>query len=120
MQYLKLWSSESGSAAAEFVMVVIPTTVLLLPLFGLLGLMQAKLVNGQLAYEVARYAALADVTDTEADAHLGTISDKAKLNFTTNDGFCQANVRITNQIAIFAYPELIPVTAIGKARCEIQ
>ncbi len=120
MPFPKLWSSENGSAAAEFVMVVIPTTLLVLPLFGLFGLMQARVVDGQLAYEIARFAALADVSEAEARAYLAKVNSSAKLSLTGNSDDCSVRASIYREVEIFGWPSVIGLTSTGKVSCEVR
>lgn len=98
-------------------MVVVPTSLLLLPLFSLFGLMDARTVNGQLAYEIARFAALADADSEEQREYLQRLSPNAKLEIATTTG-CSAVVSLSRRIQIFAWPEEILLTSIGKAQCE--
>jgi Flp pilus assembly protein TadG len=113
------FASEEGSAVTEFVLVVIPITILILPLLDLFGLFQAVLVKEQQAYEIARYASLADVTEFEAEnfrISTESTSTLERLEFLSE---CTIQVTIPVSRAIIFWPYPIDFQARGTVHCEI-
>jgi Flp pilus assembly protein TadG len=110
--------SDKGSAVSEFVMVVIPITLLVLPLLDLFGLIQEVVVKEQVAYEIARYAALADVSAAEAD-RFGKASEPTSVLERTSvlsDCNVQASIPVSRTITFWPYPIELIVKAL--VHCE--
>ena len=110
---------EEGSAVTEFVLVVIPVTFLILPLLDLFGLLQAVIVKEQQAYEIARYASLADVTELESENFRFLSEPSSTMERIQELSSCQiqVNIPVTRGIILWPYP--ITLQARGEAHCEI-
>jgi len=110
---------EKGSAVTEFVLVVIPITFLILPLLDLFGLLQNVIVKEQQAYEIARYASLADVTELEAENFrlLSEPTSSMERIQELSDCQIQVNIPVTRSIILWPYP--ITLLARGEVHCEV-
>jgi hypothetical protein len=111
--------SEEGSAVTEFVLVVIPITFLIVPLLDLFGLVQTVIVKEQQAYEIARYASLADVTVSESENFrlLSEPSSSMERIQELSDCQIQVNIPVTRNIILWPYP--ITLQARGEVHCEV-
>jgi len=99
-------------------MVVIPISVLVLPLLDLFGLMQEVAVKEQVAYEIARYAALADVSASESERFRKETEPISSLEITTLQSGCKAQVGIPVQRKISLWPYPIELMAKALVQCE--
>lgn len=112
-------ASEQGSAVTEFVLAVIPITILILPLIDLIGLFQVVIVKEQEAFEIARYASLADVTEQEAEIFRIFREPTSTLERTTGPTDCQVQVRIPVSRSIILWPNLVSLNVVGSVHCEV-
>ena len=109
---------DSGSAVADFVLLVVPASLLVIPLLELFGLFQSAIVKEQISYDIARYAALADVSAQEADMYaqsrdpLSSLSKDLTATSCTQVSTSELSRRIT------FWPEIIKVQIQGRADCE--
>ena len=115
---LSRFASDKGSAVTEFVMVVIPITFLVLPLLDLFGLFQEVIVKKQVAYEIARYAALADVTATESEQYRKALDASSVLEVGSVQSPCTFQVRIPVSRNIIFWPYPIELMAKASVHCE--
>ncbi len=113
------FGSEDGSAVTEFVLVVIPITILILPLLDLFGLFQALVVKEQQAYEIARYASLADVTTLQAENFRISTESTSTLERIWDPSDCriQVTIAVSRRITFWPYP--VDLNATGTVHCEI-
>jgi hypothetical protein len=119
MQSLKsLLSSDCGSAPIDFVLITLPTSLLVLPLLAFFGTCQEKISATQVQFELARFAALADVTSSDVEAHRRKVDDNSGLAKFAVDGYCffESKREIKSQMALWPYP--IDFDVFGRACCE--
>lgn len=113
-------TSDQGSAVTEFVLAVIPITILILPLIDLFGLFQVVIVKEQEAFEIARYASLADVTDQEAESFRIFREPTSTLARTTEPTDCLVQVTIPVSRSIVLWPYPVGLNAVGSVHCEVS
>jgi len=113
-------TSDQGSAVTEFVLAVIPITILILPLIDLFGLFQVVIVKEQEAFEIARYASLADVTDQEAESFRIFREPTSTLARTTGPTDCLVQVTIPVSRSIVLWPYPVGLNAVGSVHCEVS
>lgn len=123
MRFLKslsfeLWR-ESGSAVVEFVLVVLPCSLMILIIQGLFGLASALQVSQQQTYELARYAALADVTVREIDSNVAANAPGAEIQRVIDDSGCFYFARRVRTFDIWGWPFPIAVHLEAKVTCEV-
>lgn len=123
MQFLKSSLSKSlgdeGSAVVEFIVVVIPVTTMVLALQGLFGIAVSIQVLEQQSYELARYAALADVTEAEVNQYVNRIAPEVFISKVFDDQGCFYLARKEGSFQIWGWPFPIDFVATGRASCEI-
>ena len=109
---------ESGSAVSEFVLLVVPASLLAIPLIEVFGLYQSAIVQEQVSYDIARFAALADVSPTDAETYRQMKDPMSK--FVTDTRFDSCSVLSTREIQrrVTFWPELITVPIEVRASCE--
>lgn len=123
MRFLKslsfeLWR-ESGSAVVEFVLVVLPCSLMILIIQGLFGFASALQVSQQQTYELARYAALADVTVREIDSNVAANAPGAEIQRVIDDSGCFYFARRVRNFDIWGWPFPIEVQVEAKVTCEV-
>jgi hypothetical protein len=110
--------SESGSAVSDFVLLVVPGSLLCLPLIDLFGIYQSAIVSEQVGYEIARYAALADVTQSEAAAYGKLRDSRSSLSIDTSALSCSSLVVSEVQRRVTFWPEVVSIPIQARAECE--
>lgn len=122
MQFQKLllskFTSDSGSAVSEFVLLVVPASLLALPLIELFGIYQGAIVKEQVSYEVARFAALADVTIDQALDYQRALDPEARLANNSSQNACSFIVNNELRKNITFWPDLIEIPIEVRATCE--
>jgi len=109
-----------GSAPLDFVLITMPTTLVMLPILGLFGLAQNQIALGQRAYEIARFSALADVNADDI-ASLNKAQDStATISRRVYGGRCVVEVSVSKTEMIFGWPTSVPLTATAEASCELD
>ena len=111
-------SSDAGSAVSDFVLVVVPASLLALPLIDLFGFYQSAIVKQQVAYDVARYSALADVSPEQASQYRQLRDASAVLTIVRSGLSCSVLVTLEVQRRIAFWPEVIKMQIQGRAECE--
>ena len=109
---------ERGSAVSDFVLLVVPASLLCLPLIDLFGLYQGAIVKEQTMYEVARFAALADISIEQALDRQQSVDPFARLSSATTGAQCSFIASIELKKSITFWPEAIEVPIQGRATCE--
>ncbi len=109
---------ESGSAVSEFVLLVVPASLLAIPLLEVFGLYQSAIVQEQVSYDIARFAALADVSPTDAENYRQMNDPSSKLITDTRSGSCSILTSLEIQRSVTFWPELIRVPIEVRASCE--
>lgn len=121
-QYLRLLlsnlRSENGSAVTDFVLLVVPASLLCLPLIELFGIYQGAIVKEQVSYEIARFASLADISLNQALDFRQFKDPLAQLTSNTNQTPCSFLVSTELKKSITFWPEVIKVPVQGRATCE--
>jgi hypothetical protein len=110
--------SDAGSAVSDFVLLVVPASLLAIPLLELFGLYQSAIVKEQLSYGISRYAALADVTSIEAELYKQNIDTASTLKRESSALSCIYVTKTDLERRITFWPELITVSIQGSANCE--
>jgi len=113
-----LLSSDRGSAPIDFVLITLPTSLLVLPLIALFGLAQEKIVTAQTQYEIARFSSMADVTDSEADDYRLKMDNSAVVGKYSSDGLCFFQSQRVVEKQIVFWPYLLNFEVTGQANCE--
>ena len=115
---LSRFKGESGSAVSEFVLLVVPASLLAIPLIEVFGLYQSAIVQEQVSFDIARFAALADVFPTDAETYRQFKDPKSKLITDTRFGSCSVLTSLEIQRSVTFWPELIRVPIEVRASCE--
>lgn len=110
--------SDSGSAVSDFVLLVVPASLLCLPLIELFGIYQGAIVKQQVSYEIARFAALADVSLDEALDYKQIKDPLAQLANYDSQSSCSFLVSTEMKKNISFWSEVIDVPIHGRATCE--
>ena len=115
---LSRFKGESGSAVTEFLLLVVPASLLAIPLIEVFGLYQSAIVQEQVSYDIARFAALADVSPMEAETYR-QLKDSSS-NLITDTRFSSCSVLSSREIqrTVTFWPELIRVPIEVRASCE--
>lgn len=109
---------DSGSAVSDFVLLVVPASLLVIPLLDLFGLFQSSIVKEQISYDIARYAALADVSAYEAARYKWLKDPSGKLSTESSKNSCALiSISEINRNITF-WPQAITVPIQGRAECE--
>lgn len=109
---------DSGSAVADFVLLVVPASLLVIPLLDLFGLFQSAIVKEQTGYDIARYAALADVTADQAESYRQSREPLSRLTTDVSANSCSfvSSSELSRRIAF--WPDVITIQIQGRAECE--
>ena len=103
---------------SDFVLVVVPGSLLCLPIIDLFGLYQATIVSEQVSYDIARYAALADVARSDAALYSEQKNPLGLLILNSDNLSCSAVSVSEIQREITFWPEIIAVPIQSRAECE--
>ena len=115
---LSRFRGESGSAVSEFVLLVVPASLLAIPLIEVFGLYQSAIVQEQVSYDIARFAALADVSPMEAETYRQIKDPISRLTTDTRFGSCSVLTLKEIERRVTFWPELITVPIEVRASCE--
>jgi hypothetical protein len=109
-----------GSAAIDFVVVLVPTSLLCLPLIGLTSVFHQTIVNQQQVYEIARFASLADSSPSAAELFRTSIDSSATIRYLKERQGCAVLVtkKTTHQIAL--WPSAVAIVSEARVRCELE
>ena len=110
--------SDSGSAVSDFVLLVVPASLLCLPLIEIFGVYQGAIVKEQVSFEIARFAALADVSLDQALANKQAQDPLAQMDITSSSTSCFFVVRTQIEKKSTLWPEVVQVPISGSATCE--
>lgn len=110
--------SEQGSAVSDFVLVAVPASLLVFPLLDLFGLYQSAIVKQQVAYDIARYSALADVSPNDAASYRQLRDSLAVLSTESLGLSCSVKATTGVERKITFWPEVIRIQIQGRAECE--
>jgi hypothetical protein len=103
---------------SDFVLLVVPASLLALPLLDLFGLFQNAIAKEQIGYDIARYAALADVDSAQAKSYLSSRDPDGSLAREVTSDTC--SLVFTSKISrrLVLWPEVIEVPIEARAECE--
>ena len=113
-----LLSSDKGSAPLDFVLITLPTSLLVLPLVAIFGLAQEKIVTSQVQFEIARFSSMADVTDVEIDDYSLKMDKSSDVGKYSSAGLCFFQSKGVVEEQIVFWPYLISFEATGESNCE--
>ena len=109
-----------GSAAIDFVVVLVPTSLLCLPLVGLTSVFHQSIVNQQQVYEIARFASLADSSPSAAELLRTSIDSSSTIRYLKEQQGCAVLVtkKTTHQIAL--WPSAVEILSEARVKCELE
>jgi hypothetical protein len=87
-------------------------------LIDLFGIYQAAIVSEQVSYDIARFAALADVTQSDAVAYIKQRDPLGSLSVETGNLICSASATSEIRKAVTFWPEIVSVKIQARAECE--
>jgi type IV secretory pathway TrbF-like protein len=99
-------------------LLVVPASLLVIPLLDLFGLFQSAIVKEQISYDIARYAALADVTAEQAESYRQSRDPLSRLNTDVSISSCSLVSSSELSRRITFWPETITIQIQGRAECE--
>jgi Flp pilus assembly protein TadG len=111
--------ADDGSAVTEFVIVLVPVSLLILPLVEIQALLHEKVVTQQVAFDVARYATLADSTAASSQNYLLSKDAELKLNMVTTGEGCFSEVTITKSHQVTFWRTQLNIESNAIAQCEL-
>jgi len=84
----------------------------------LFGLFQSAIVKEQISYDIARYAALADVTAEQAASYRQSRDPLSRLTKDISPNSCSlvSNSELARRITF--WPDIITIQIQGRAECE--
>ena len=112
-------SREGGSAVLEFVVVVLPASLIVLVVQGFFGFATAIQISQQQTYEIARYAALADVTAVEVEIYSQKLGFEVELKKVHDSFGCSYLAKRDQRFEVWGWPFPIEVEIEAEAACEI-
>lgn len=92
---------------------------MLLGLVGFFGLEQSVIAKAQVAYDVARFAALADVNQEQVRDYRLLRYPQLELTKVTSPS-CQVVAKVTEPVAILGFVELVPISISQRVSCEVE
>jgi Flp pilus assembly protein TadG len=109
-----------GSAAIDFVVVLVPTSLLCLPLIGLTSVFHQTIVNQQQVYEIARFASFADSSPSAAELLRTSIDSSSTIRYLKEQQGCVVLVtkETTHQIAL--WPSAVAIVSEARVKCELD
>ncbi len=110
--------SDAGSAVSDFVLLAVPASLLCLPLIELFGIYQGAIVKQQVSYEIARFAALADVSLDQALDYKEIKDPLAQMSSQNSQTSCSFLVSTELKRTITFWSEEIDVPIHGRVICE--
>jgi len=109
-----------GSAAIDFVFVLVPTSLLCLPLVGLTCVFHQSIVNQQQVYEIARFASLADSSPSGSEFFRSSTDSTSTIRYLNEQQGCVVLVtkRTSHQIPL--WPSAAEVLSEASVKCELE
>lgn len=117
---LSRFRSDSGSAALEFVLILVPASLLAVPLVSLMSLMHSSVVTQQIAYDVARYGALADTTISMKSKYLNARDKTMILSRSTGKSPCLTQIKVTKNYYVGFMDLSVDLESRAMVQCEID
>ena len=124
MQWQKLSLSSlrdtRGSAAIDFVFVLVPTSLLCLPLVGLTSVFHQSIVNQQQVYEIARFASLADSSPSGSEFFRSSTDATSTIRYLNEQQGCVVSVTKRNSHQLPLWPSALEVLSEARVKCELD
>jgi Flp pilus assembly protein TadG len=117
---LSRFRSDSGSAALEFVLILVPASLLAVPLVSMMSLMHSSVVTQQIAYDVARYGALADTTTSMKSKYLNARDKTMILSRSTGKSPCLTQIKVTKNYFVGFMDLSVDLESRAMVQCEID
>lgn len=117
---LSRFRSDSGSAALEFVLILVPASLLAVPLVSLMSLMHSSVVTQQIAYDVARYGSLADTTTSMKSKYLNARDKTMILSRSTGTSPCLTQIKVTKNYFVGFMDLSVDLESRAMVQCEID
>lgn len=111
-------SGDSGSAVIEFVLVLVPTSLLAIPLVSIVALAHESVVTQQVAYEVARYGALADTSALMDFKYLNARDPSLKIVRTKDESSCLTEVLVAREYPVGLKDLSVSLESRASVQCE--
>lgn len=109
-----------GSAAIDFVVVLVPSSLLCLPLVGLTAVFHQSIVNQEQVYEIARFVSLADSTPSGSEFFRLSTDATSTIRYLNQKQGCVVSVtkRTSHQIPL--WPSAAEVLSEARVKCELD
>ena len=124
MQWQKLSLSSlrdtRGSAAIDFVVVLVPTSLLCLPLVGLTSVFHQSIVNQQQVYEIARFASLADSSPSASEFFRSSTDATSTIRYLNEKQGCVVSVTKRNAHQLPLWPSALEFLSEARVKCELD
>ena len=115
---LSRFLSDSGSAVSDFVLILIPASSLAIPLLSLISLMHSSIVTQQVAYDVARYSALADTSSAMNLKYLNSRDSSMKVTVTRDKTSCLTEVSVSRNYPVGLMDFSVGLASRASVQCE--
>ena len=109
-----------GSAAIDFLVVLVPTSLLCLPLVGLSSLFHQSVVDQQQVYEIARFASLADSSSSAAEFFRLSTDESASIRYSNEKQGCFVTVAKMSSHQITLWPSAVEIVSEAWVTCELK
>lgn len=110
--------SECGSAAVDFIVVLVPASLLALPLVSLTSVFHHAIVNQQQVYEIARFASLADTESKQAEYFRALTDSRASMKVLKLSTGCTTSVSTKIPVRILTLPAEYTLFSQANVPCE--
>lgn len=110
--------ADNGSAVVDFVLVLVPTSLLAFPLLSIISMMHSSLVSQEVAFDIARFSALADVSVSEREQYRKSRDENMKVQLNSTIDGCFMTVQTTKSYNLILWPEPIEISTTASAQCE--
>ena len=109
-----------GSAAIDFLVVLVPSSLLCLPLVGLSSLFHQSVVDQQRVYEIARFASLADSSSSAAEFFRFSTDESASIRYSNEKQGCFVTVAKMSSHQIALWPSAVEIVSEARVKCELE
>ena len=108
-----------GSAAIDFLVVLVPSSLLCLPLVGLSSLFHQSVVDQQQVYEIARFASLADSSSSATELFRSS-TESASIRYSNEKQGCFVTVAKMSSHQIALWPSAAEIVSEARVKCELK
>jgi Flp pilus assembly protein TadG len=109
-----------GSAAIDFLVVLVPTSLLCLPLVGLSSLFHQSVVDQQRVYEIARFASLADSSSSATELFRSSTDESASIRYSNEKQGCFVTVAKMSSHQTALWPSAVEIVSEARVKCELE